>query len=100
MVKVHLILKINTHIKVSLKIIVSMDLEFYLIVIISIILKVFGKILKNKDKVNRDIQMEMYMKENGKKIHLMDKGYTNIVMVINIKEIFNSEKNTEKEFVT
>ena len=62
-------------------------------------MKVFGKIQKNTDKVNRDIQMGIYMKENGKKIYLMDMGCMNIVMVINIKEIFNLEKNTEREFV-
>ena len=82
-----------------MKTIVLMDLELYLIQIINIIMKVFGKILKNKDKENRDIQMGIYMKENGKKIYLMDMGCMNIVMVISFKEIFNLEKNTEKEFV-
>ena len=82
-----------------MKTIVLMDLELYLIQIINIIMKVFGKILKNKDKENRDIQMGIYMKENGKKIYLMDMGCMNIVMVIIFKEIFNLEKNTEREFV-
>ena len=82
-----------------MKTIVLMDLELYLIQIINIIMKVFGKILKNKDKENRDIQMGIYMKENGKKIYLMDMGCMNIVMVISFKEIFNLEKNTEREFV-
>lgn len=62
-------------------------------------MKVNGITPKNKVKENKNFQMVMYMKDNGKMINLMVKVYMNITMEINTKEVSIMVKRMVKEYV-
>lgn len=60
-------------------------------------MKVVGEITKQKDKENSYMLMEIYLKENGLMIKLMDMVFIFIKTELNMKATGRTTSNMEKE---
>ena len=60
-------------------------------------IKVFGKMEKQQVKASLSMSMEIFMKESGSKIKLVDMVYTSTIMAHAMKDIGLTTTNMERE---